>query len=562
MPALRWVFVTCTAIFCCIYLPAQVSIPAYTGYASPAEAGTEEDGSILFSEQAGLHNWTDTRQSLRYFFKVAYAGPLTVYLFAKNSSPGTSLQVTIAGKKFIVPVPAGNAFKKIPVGTVDIKTAGFYSIDMAALKKTAKEIAAVQSIELDGTAAQGVQFNTKPRRNAASVHLNYVVPDTAKTVSFYNEITIPAGADPLYTYYMACGFARGYFGIQVNSAKERRVIFSVWDAGKEAMDRSKVAEENKVKLMGNGMDVIATDFGNEGTGGHSHLVYNWKTGETYKFLVTALPDSATKTTVYTGYFFMPDVRKWKLIAAFQAPSDGGYLHHLYSFVENFQGINGQLLRKGFYGNQWIKDENGKWNELTTSTFSYDATGKAADRTDYGAGTEGTKNYLWNGGFQPANAKYADTFSRVANAQVPVINLYDNADSIAQAIADKQAIYDAVKAGKLDTSSSKDGLYYKIEKEGTGSNILITDTVVAYYKGAVLNGEVFDETKEKPARFPLSRLIRGWQIGLPLCRAGGKIRLIIPSGLAYSIRTRSPRIPPNSVLVFDIEVVEAKKAGSL
>ena len=86
--------------------------------------------------------------------------------------------------------------------------------------------------------------------------------------------------------------------------------------------------------------------------------------------------------------------------------------------------------------------------------------------------------------------------------------------------------------------------------------------MAYYKGAVLNGEVFDETKEKPARFPLNRLIRGWQIGLPMCRTGGKIRLIIPSGLAYSIRTRSPKIPPNSVLVFDIEVVEAKKAGGL
>ena len=562
MPALRLVFATCISCLCYVYLPAQVRIPAYTGYASPAEAGTEEEESILFSEQAGLHNWTDPGQSLRFFFNVANTGPLTIYLFAKNSAPGTRLQVAIAGKKFIVPVPAGNAFKKIPVGTVDIKTAGFCLIDIAALKKAGKEIAAIQFIGLDGRAAQGIQFNTKPRRNAASVHLKYTIRDTAKIVSFYSEITVPAGADPLYTYYMACGFARGYFGIQVNSAKERRVIFSVWDAGKAAMDRSKVPEENKVKLLGKGIDVVASDFGNEGTGGHSHLVYNWKTGETYKFLVTALPDSATKTTIYTGYFFMPDVQQWKLIAAFKAPADGEYLHHLYSFLENFQGVNGQLLRKGFYGNQWIKDENGKWNELTNSSFSYDATGKAGDRTDYGAGTEGGKNYLWNGGFQPANAKYADRFSRAANGQVPVINLYNNADSIAQAVADRQTIFDAVAAGKLDTSGSKDGLYYKIEKEGEGRNIMITDTVLAYYKGAILNGEIFDETKEKPASFPLNRLIRGWQIGLPMCRAGGKIRLIIPSGLAYSIRTRSPKIPPNSVLVFDIEVVEAKKAVGL
>jgi hypothetical protein len=49
------------------------------------------------------------------------------------------------------------------------------------------------------------------------VHLKYPVADSVKTVSFYNEVTIPAGFDPIHTYYMACGFARGYFGIQVNS---------------------------------------------------------------------------------------------------------------------------------------------------------------------------------------------------------------------------------------------------------------------------------------------------------------------------------------------------------
>jgi FKBP-type peptidyl-prolyl cis-trans isomerase len=56
---------------------------------------------------------------------------------------------------------------------------------------------------------------------------------------------------------------------------------------------------------------------------------------------------------------------------------------------------------------------------------------------------------------------------------------------------------------------------------------------------------------------LKRLIKGWQIGLPLCRVGGAIRLIIPSALAYSIRDRGMKIPPNQVLVFDIEVLGTK-----
>ena len=99
------------------------------------------------------------------------------------------------------------------------------------------------------------------------------------------------------------------------------------------------------------------------------------------------------------------------------------------------------------------------------------------------------------------------------------------------------------------------------QDGTGDFVAVTDTVTVYYKGWLLkDGVVFDQTKEKPATFPLSRLIKGWQVGLPRCRVGGKIRLFISSGLAYSVRSRSKDIPPNSVLVFEIEVVEAKKGG--
>ncbi|MGC8064199.1 FKBP-type peptidyl-prolyl cis-trans isomerase, partial [Salmonella enterica] len=72
-----------------------------------------------------------------------------------------------------------------------------------------------------------------------------------------------------------------------------------------------------------------------------------------------------------------------------------------------------------------------------------------------------------------------------------------------------------------------------------------------------DGSIFDQTKDKPATFPLNRLIKGWQIAVPMCKVGGSIRVIIPSALAYSIRTRSKNIPPNSVLVFDIDVVDVK-----
>jgi FKBP-type peptidyl-prolyl cis-trans isomerase len=88
---------------------------------------------------------------------------------------------------------------------------------------------------------------------------------------------------------------------------------------------------------------------------------------------------------------------------------------------------------------------------------------------------------------------------------------------------------------------------------------LTDTLVVHYKGSLFSdGSVFDQTKEKPATFPLGRLIKGWQLGLTQCRVGGKIRLYIPSGSAYGIRTLSTAIPPNSILVFDVEVLDAKE----
>jgi hypothetical protein len=122
-------------------------------------------------------------------------------------------------------------------------------------------------------------------------------------------------------------------------------------------------------------------------------------------------DTVKMTTIYTGYIYLPEMKQWKLLASFKAPLDGGYLKNLYSFVENFSGENGQLQREALYRNQWVQLEDGKWQELTTAVFSTDATGRAGDRIDYGAGESDGQFYLWNGGFQPANVKMGVRFYR-------------------------------------------------------------------------------------------------------------------------------------------------------
>jgi FKBP-type peptidyl-prolyl cis-trans isomerase len=528
-------------------------IPGNTGYAIPAESYSEK----LFSSENGLQNWINTKQQVNYFFHVRNPGVLQIKINAKNAFSGSVINLSINGKDFKVAIPKSTIFRLLNVGSLSIKDTGFYQISISGTKQTNNTIADIQSIELLGTAAKEIHANQKPRRNAASVHLKYPLEDSIKATTFYNEITVPIGADIVHSYYMACGFSRGYFGIQVNSPIERRIIFSVWDAGKEAIDRNKVADSNKVQLLAKGENVFADGFGNEGTGGHSHLVYNWRAGEKYQLMVTALPDSTS--TIYTGYFFVPELQKWKLIASFKAPQDGETLRKLYSFNENFVGVNGQLERKAFFGNQWIQQENGRWMELTKAHFSYDATGKARDRIDYGGGVENGQFYLRNGGFKESNAQFGDLFERAATNQRPLIDWSKNADSIAQSIKDNELIQDFIKKTNWKPTGSKDGVYYEILKEGSGANVKVTDTVTVNYKGSLLSdGSIFDQTKDKPATFPLNRLIKGWQIGVPMCKVGGTVRIVIPSAMAYTIRSRSKLIPPNSVLVFDIEVVDVKR----
>jgi hypothetical protein len=204
--------------------------------------------------------------------------------------------------------------------------------------------------------------------------------------------------------------------MQVNSPTERRIIFSVWDSGDEAVDRSKVKSEDRVTLVAKGDGVDAGDFGNEGTGGHSHWIYNWKTGEKQRFLVTAKPVDATHT-VFSGYYFHPEQKKWMLISSWRAPKDGGYLQGLYSFSENFVGNNGHLLRKALYGNQWIRTDKGEWVELTTAKFSHDGTGKS-DRLDRFMGLENGQFFLSHGGFVSGFSKYGDSFTRPATGVPP------------------------------------------------------------------------------------------------------------------------------------------------
>lgn len=116
---------------------------------------------------------------------------------------------------------------------------------------------------------------------------------------------------------------------------------------------------------------------------------------------------------------------------------------------------------------------------------------------------------------------------------------------------------AKKPGILVTPS---GLQVETIKEGTGATPVATDVVKVHYTGKLLDGKTFDSSVDRgePVTFPLDGVIKGWTEGLQKMKVGGKAKLVIPADLAYGPEGAGKTIPPNSTLVFDVELIEIVK----
>ncbi len=111
------------------------------------------------------------------------------------------------------------------------------------------------------------------------------------------------------------------------------------------------------------------------------------------------------------------------------------------------------------------------------------------------------------------------------------------------------------AGDMITTAS--GLKYQVLQHGAGTvSPKATDTVKVHYEGKLLDGTVFDSSiaRGQPISFPLNGVIPGWTEGLQLMKVGDKFKFVIPPNLAYGENSPSPAIPPNSTLVFEVELL--------
>jgi len=150
----------------------------------------------------------------------------------------------------------------------------------------------------------------------------------------------------------------------------------------------------------------------------------------------------------------------------------------------------------------------------------------------------------------------------------IAQLQSEAAQQAQAAALEQVTKDDViiknhlaKLGIDKTAKRTDsGIYYTMEKEGTGKQPTATDKVEVHYHGMLLDGTVFDSSVDrgKTSEFGLQQVVKGWQEAIPLLKEGGKGTFYIPSGLCYGANPRpGGPIPPHAVLIFEVELFKVK-----
>ena len=374
-------------------------------------AGPEKN-AFIDEQRCELRNWNSTETVVSFYFRAEQSGKMNVALQAKGHS---KIEVFLLGKKKKVKLDSDEPVR-VELGTFKVKEPGYIRMDIRGLKiKEGEGFGNVAAVYVGGEVAPvvcvGPEFSTHFGRRGPSVHLGYGLPEE-NVEWFYNEVVVPEEGDIPSSYYMACGFGQGYFGMQNNSPHKRRILFSVWSPF-NTDNPSEIPDSLRVALVKKGDGVKVNDFGNEGSGGQSYMYYDWKAGERCRFLMGVRPDG-NGNTVYTAYFFDNHKGKWQLVASFRRPQITTWYTGAHSFLENFNPVMGYINRKACYSNQWARTVDGRWIPVTQARFTCDATGHQRQRLDYRGGVEGEGFFLTMGGFFDDYLKSGTWFERTGN----------------------------------------------------------------------------------------------------------------------------------------------------
>ncbi len=398
---------------------AQWSVPlagnAFTIEPVPGKLNIDNDGRL---------RWNDSEQKVAVFFRVDRPCTINLAVNGRAGDGNIQLQASVGNIHLQTQLqhkPQQPAEETFALGEVLVEQAGYVKVVLNCIPRLVPRAAAelTQLLVSSPTAGLKLDFVRDNSgnmfywgRRGPSVHWAYRMPAGVDCSYAYSEITVPQGQDSIGAYFMANGFSEGYFGMQVNSDSERRVLFSVWSPF--ATDNpDDIPAEDRVQTLAKGADVHAQDFGNEGAGGQSFLVYPWKAGVTYQFLTEVKP-TGDGSTLYTSWFGDKPSGEWRLIASFRRPKTDHHLRGFHSFLENFDPELGYLERSAEYGNQWVRDVDQQWHEVTEATLTGDNTARSRSRLDYSGGTAANRFVLKHCGFFAEPVELDQRFTRTSS----------------------------------------------------------------------------------------------------------------------------------------------------
>lgn len=223
----------------------------------------------------------------------------------------------------------------------------------------------------------------EPPRAARSVHLQWAAPEAE---AFYLEMTVEQTTPA--SYFMACGWSGGYFGVQELKDGRKVALFSVWDPTK-GDDANAVRLEDRVEVLHEGAGVRIRRFGGEGTGGQCMTDLAWRVGATLRFLVRA--EVHGERTAYAGWVHDEATGGWRHLVTFRTRNAGRLLRGLNSFVEDFRrdGRSVEEVRRARFGGGLVQAAGGAWQPLTAARFTASrAPWEARDTINAGPAAEG------------------------------------------------------------------------------------------------------------------------------------------------------------------------------
>lgn len=411
---LRFVSLAAALFFVLPAVAQSESVVTLSGnaYITSVPQGDDAPPSYIDEGKCKIRNWNNPETTISFYFRAVKSGKMNIALQAQGKS---RIEVSLLGKKKKITLDS-DALTRVDLGTFKVKTPGYIKMDIRGVKINEGDVfgnvaAVVVSGEVGPVVNVTPDFSTHFGRRGPSVHLGYSLP-REDVEWFYNEVIVPEEGDIPSSYYMACGFGQGYFGMQNNTPHKRRVLFSVWSPF-ETDNPADIPDSLRVTLVKKGENTKIGEFGNEGSGGQSYIHYDWKPGERCRFLMGVKPDGKGNT-VYTAYFYDNTKSKWILVASFRRPQTSTWYTGAHSFLENFNPVMGYISRKACYTNQWACTADGRWVPITKARFTCDTTGHQQMRLDYTGGVEGDKFFLSMGGFFDDYMKSGTTFERTGN----------------------------------------------------------------------------------------------------------------------------------------------------